>query len=324
MRSAQVVVAIDCARIRANARAIRRRTGVELIAVVKADAYGLGAGEVAACLRGVADRLAVFSLAEAQAAGLWRRSGLPSIALGPPDGTPADYHGAHLRPAVSTVAEARRLRAARPIVCLDTGMRRFACPPSGLAAVLAAGAGDEVFTHAATLSQARALAAATRSLGVRRHAAASSLLATPAAWLDAVRPGLALYHDAVRVSVPLAEVRSGRAPIGYGGFRAARHGVVLAGYAHGLRAGWCLVGGVRRRIREVGMQSAYIELGHDGRPGDEVVLLGDGLTPAELARAWSARPHEVLIALCGAGERVYRHGRARAGPGRAPSRQERP
>jgi alanine racemase len=318
MRSAHVVVRIDCARIRANARAIRRRTGVELIAVVKADAYGLGAGAVAAALRRVADRLAVFSLAEAQAAGLWRASGLPIIALGPPDGLPAAYRRAHVRPAVSTVAAARRLRAARPIVCLDTGMRRFACPVSELAAVLAAGSSDEVFTHATTIAQARSLAVATRGLGVRRHAAASSLLATPAAWLDAVRPGLALYHDAVRVSVPLAEVGAGRAPIGYGGFSAARHGVVLAGYAHGLRAGWCLVAGVRRRIREVGMQSAYIELGTDGKPGDEVVLLGDGLTLVELAHAWSARPHEVLIALCGAGERVYRHGRTTAGSGRGP------
>src|SRR5271170_7739583 len=119
MRSAHVVVAIDCARIRANAQDIRRRTGVELIAVVKADAYGLGAGTVAAALRGVADRLAVFSLAEAQAAGLWRGSGLPIITLGPPDGEPAAYLRAHVRPAVSTVAEARRLRPARPLVCLD-------------------------------------------------------------------------------------------------------------------------------------------------------------------------------------------------------------
>jgi alanine racemase len=331
MRSAQVTVRIDCARIRANARAIRRRTGVELIAVVKADAYGLGAAAVAGALRGVAGRLAVFSLAEAQAAGLWRRSGLPILTFGPPDGTPAAYRRAHVRPAVSTVAEARRLRSARPIVCLDTGMQRFACPASALAAVLAAGASDEVFTHAATPAQARALAGATRGLGVRRHAAASSLLATPAAWLDAVRPGLALYHDAVRVSVPLAEVRRGRGPIGYGGFGAARHGVVLAGYAQGLRAGWCLVGGERRRIREVGMQSAYIELGQGGRPGDEVVLLGDGLTLAELAHAWSARPHEVLIALCGAGERIYHHGRAPAAPdwppagaGRARPGKERP
>jgi alanine racemase len=319
MRSAHVMVSTDCARIRANARAICRRTGVELIAVVKADAYGLGAGEVAGALRGVADRLAVFSLSEAQAAGLWRRSGLPIITLGPPDGAAAAYLRAHVRPAVSTVAQARRLRTTRPIVCLDTGMRRFACPVSELAAVLAAGSCDEVFTHAATRSQARALDTATRTLGVRRHAAASSLIATPAALLDAVRPGLALYHDAVRVSVPLAEVRAVRAAIGYGGFRTARHGVVLAGYAHGLRVGWCLVAGQRRRIREVGMQSAYIELGQAGAPGDEVVLLGDGLTLAELARAWSARPHEVLIALCGAGERVYRHGRETAGPGRAPA-----
>jgi len=309
MRSAQVVVAVDGARIRSNAQDIRRRTGVELIAVVKADAYGLGAGEVAAALRGVADPLAVFSLAEAQAADLWQRSGLPIITLGPPAGAPADYLRAHVRPAVSTVAEARRLRTARPLVCLDTGMRRFACQPAELAAVVAAGACDEVFTHAATPAQARALTAATRTLGVRRHAAASSLLATRSALLDAVRPGLALYHDAVRVSVPLAEVRAVRGAIGYGGFHAARHGVVLAGYAHGLRAGWCLVGGERRRILEVGMQSAYIELGRHGAPGDDVVLLGDGLAVDELALAWSARPHEVLIALCGAGERVYHDGR---------------
>ena len=318
MRSAQVTVRIDCARIRDNAHDIRRRTGVELIAVVKADAYGLGAGEVAAALRGAASRLAVFNLAEAQEAELWRRSRLPIITFGPADGSPAAYRRAHVRPAVATVAAARRLRAARPLACLDTGMRRFACPPGQLAAVLAAGSIDEVFTHAASVSQARALKAATQGLKVRRHAAASSLLGTPAAWLDAVRPGLALYQDAVRVSVPLAEVGAVHAGIGYGGFHTPRHGVVLAGYAHGLRAGWCQLNGNRRRILEVGMQSAYLEVGAGDAPGDEVILLGEGVTLDDQAAAWSARPHEVLIALCGAGERVYRRATANADAERLP------
>ena len=306
MRSSQVIVAVDLPRIRANAQAIREATQVAIIAVVKADAYGLGAAEVARAVAGVVDGLAVFSLAEAQAADLWQASRMDILAMGPPDGPPEAYRKAHVRPAVSTVHQARRYRHLHPAVCVDTGMRRFACPLDQVAAVVAAGDSAEAFTHAVVPAHARRLLKATRRLDVKRHAAASSLVGVPEAHLDAVRPGFLLYRGAVRVSAPLVAAAAVPGRIGYSGFRSPRHGIILAGYAHGLRVGWCLVNGHRRRIREIGMQTAYLDVGDDDAVGDDVVLLGDGLSEEELAGDWGARPHEVLITLSGAGERVYR------------------
>jgi alanine racemase len=141
------------------------------------------------------------------------------------------------------------------------------------------------------------------------HAAGTALLEEPDAWLDAVRPGLALYHDAVRVAAPLVEARDAAGPAGYGGFfpSTGRLGVIIGGYSDGMRAGaTCLVNGQRRLIPEVGMQSAFVELGAGDTVGDEVVLLGDGITVQDVATAWGTSPHEMLYRLSRIGDRVYR------------------
>jgi alanine racemase len=142
---------------------------------------------------------------------------------------------------------------------------------------------------------------------LRLHAAGTALLDDPAARFDAVRPGLALYRGAARVATRLVEARDARGPAGYSGFVSptARHGVILAGYSNGIRAGVCHVNGARRQILEVGMQSAFVELGPDDQVGDEVVLLGDGLGEDDVAAAWLVSPQEALVRLCGAGERQY-------------------
>jgi alanine racemase len=114
-----------------------------------------------------------------------------------------------------------------------------------------------------------------------------------------------MYRGAVRVATRLVEVRDGRGPAGYGGFVVERHGVVLCGYANGLRKGPCWVNGQRRRIIEVGMQSAYVEVGREDRVGDEVVLLGEGVSIEDVAEAWGTVPHEVLLALTASGQRQY-------------------
>jgi alanine racemase len=140
---------------------------------------------------------------------------------------------------------------------------------------------------------------------LRLHAAGSSLLDAPQARFDAVRPGLALYRGAVHVSAPLIEVHTTRGPAGYSGFTAPHHGVILAGYSHGLRAGPCLINGRRSRILEVGMQSAFIEISDKDRPGDPITLLGDSLTEQAIATEWKTSPHEVLTRMCGMGQREY-------------------
>ena len=81
-RDVPVQVVVDLARVRANAVEIRRRVGVDVLAVVKADAYGLGAARVVAAIADLVAGFCVFSLAEALAADLWRIGHKPILAFG--------------------------------------------------------------------------------------------------------------------------------------------------------------------------------------------------------------------------------------------------
>src|SRR5260370_22446647 len=103
-RSPHVVVSIDLRRVRANVQEIVRTTGVPLIAVIKADAYGLGMAEMAPAIRDLVGTFCVFSLQEAAESRLWERTARPAIAVGPPSTlNPDDYLSLHVRPTVSTV-----------------------------------------------------------------------------------------------------------------------------------------------------------------------------------------------------------------------------
>lgn len=304
--SRHVRVLVDLARIARNAQAIRRSTGVALIAIIKADAYGLGADRVAPALADVVDEFAVFSAEEAKTIDLWNRTGKPALAIGPPQwDEAAEYRSHHLRPAVSNVEQARKLKSAFPVLCLDTGQQRFACPIDQADKVLREGDINEAFTHASRIDQVRMFKDALGGKVSRLHAAGSSLLHDPAAWLDAVRPGLALYRGAVRVMARLIETHRGTGPAGYSGFVAPHHGVILAGYSNGLHPGPCLVNGRPSRILEVGMQSAFVQTDPADKVGDEVTLLGDTLTEDAIGTAWNCGPHEALLRLASAGIREY-------------------
>jgi alanine racemase len=137
------------------------------------------------------------------------------------------------------------------------------------------------------------------------HAAATSLLDDAQTWLGAVRPGLALYRGAVRVTTKLLEVRQATRPIGYGGVPAKRVGVVLVGYANGLRPAPVMINGRRQEILEVGMNSAFVSVDETDGVGEEVVLLGDGLSEAVLGERLAARGQEVLCRYCELGSRRY-------------------
>lgn len=306
MQSAHVNVKIDLGRVRENVASIAGRCGVDVIAVVKSDGYGLGTRRVAEAIEDLVAGFCVFSVKEAVAATLWEVGRKPTLSLGPSEDVDAgEMAAAGVRPAVWTVEEARRLRQARPVLCVDTGMQRFACPRADVEAVISAGEIDEAFTHATRIEHVELLKSIAGGMGLRLHAAASSLLDEPAARLDAVRPGLAIYRGAARVSGRLAEVRDSGRPAGYTGFIADRFGVILCGYSQGLRRGPCVVNGRRQRVLEIGMQSAFVELAPGDRRGDEVVLLGEGLTEAEVASAWECSEQQVLGILTNAGIRSY-------------------
>jgi alanine racemase len=308
MAISHVAVTVDLGRVRQNARAVAARVGVPVWATIKADAYGLGAAQVAAALKDVVAGFCVFALEEAEAIDLWGLTGKPAITLGPPATLePARWLTAHVRPAVSTAEEARQLAGASPLLCVDTGMQRFACPPGEVMAALDAGTVREAFTHATRLEHVERLRQVTAGRPVKLHAAATALLEEPEAWLDGVRPGLALYRGAVRTSATLADVRQSRGPIGYGGWQSegGHHGVILAGYSNGLRPGPVSINGRRQRITEIGMQSAYVTLDAGDGLGDEVVLLGEEIGEADVAFAWQATPHQALLVMAEMGPRAY-------------------
>lgn len=304
--SPNVTVRINLARIRQNLQAIKMQTGVPVYAVVKADAYGLGAVKVAEAIKEITDGFCVFRLQEAIDAQLWQRTKKRIIALGPPETLdPRKYIDNGVTPAATTVEQATALRAAKPMLCVDTGMQRFACPPEQVHAVLAAGDIHEAFTHGTRVEHVDKIKKAIGRSDVKLHAAASALLHEPAAYLDLVRPGAALYHGAIHVAAPLVEVHESNGPAGYTGFVAPRHGVILAGYSNGLRTGTCSINGQTRKILEVGMQSAFVETVETDRVGDEVVLLGEANPETTIAEHWRSSSQEVVVALASAGSKVY-------------------
>jgi len=305
--SPSVSVRVDLSVVRANAREIAALVGVPVLAVIKADAYGLGAAEVARAIHDIVGGFVVFSLDEAVAARLSDFPDLPVLALGPPPPhADVELHiRQHVRPAVWSAEQACTLRRARPVLSVDTGMQRFACPADQVSAALSAGQCDQAFTHAIRIEHVHRLLQHVGNRGLFLHAAASSLLGMPEARLDAVRPGLAMYRSAVRVSTRLVAARDSNSPAGYSGFLVPRHGVILCGYSHGLPAGPCIINGTRRRILETGMQTSFVELGPADHEGDEVVLLGDGLTESEIAAHWGTSPQQVLVRMCQLGLASY-------------------
>jgi alanine racemase len=227
----QTVAHVDLGALAHNARVIQafmaaRRGGMApaLAGVVKADAYGHGAAEVARALVGAG--ASVLACADVDEAVGLRKAGLTApilvfgaFSLGDLDA----IFDARLTPTVSSPTAARRLQeaAARRSVRLgyhlgiDTGMHRLGLRHDNLhrtaPEVLAAPnlMLEGVYTHFATadepgselfVRQRRNFDAANATLaglGVRgyvRHAAnGAALLAEPSTWFDLVRPGLLIY-----------------------------------------------------------------------------------------------------------------------------------
>jgi alanine racemase len=222
-------VEVDLDAIAHNVRSIKNYVGskVELIAVVKANAYGHGAVPVAhTVLQNGATRLAIYRLTE----GIeLRQAGLtaPILILGYtlPSEAEAVVHW-NLTPTVNEHAQAQALSAAAarhgkrlPIhVKVDTGLGRFGLLPEEVVpfcqAVVALpwlelegfythfavadepGESSQAYTHHQLdvyLAALGTLVAHGITVPLRHTAHSAALLKLPASHLDAVRPGIALY-----------------------------------------------------------------------------------------------------------------------------------
>ncbi len=216
------IVEVDLDAIRHNVRALKP-DDAELMAVVKADAYGHGAVAVSrAVLEAGATWLGVALVEEGLAL---RAAGIdaPVLTLSEfPPGSEEEAVAANLTPSLYTRAGLERLAAAAAAagrsvsvhVKVDTGMHRVGLyPPEGLVDFCRdlQGAGlivEGIWTHfasaeedaATTLDQLRlflgllrdCLAADIRPRYVHASNSAGTLL-LPEAHLDLVRPGLAVY-----------------------------------------------------------------------------------------------------------------------------------
>jgi alanine racemase len=241
---------------------------VETAAVVKADAYGLGAARVAPALAAVGARSFFVALAE-EGAALRRILGSgPSIYVF--SGLLAgdrDLVAAHdLVPCLNSpaqVANFLRELPGRPFALqLDSGMNRLGLEPAELAAVAAALEGLApvlVMSHLACADepehpQNAGQLAAFREMLPALPEAPASLAATGGVLLGVgyhfamTRPGIGLYgglpfaeaRPVVRLALPVIQVREvapGEA-VGYGASWVARErrriATVAAGYADGL------------------------------------------------------------------------------------------
>lgn len=205
-------VEVDLAAVVANARALAERTGVRLVPVVKADAYGLGAVAVARALEAVDPwGYGVATVDEALAlrgAGITR----PILVFMPP--SPAmysRYHEHRLRPTLVAADDLAAWTAAGggPYhVEVDTGMGRTGIPwtdAASLARHVAAPDFEGAFMQfhsaerdeVATAEQYRRFEAALGAVGRRPplvHVANSAGAMYGKTYAcDAVRPGLYLY-----------------------------------------------------------------------------------------------------------------------------------
>ena len=300
-------ITIDLGAIRHNARRLLDAlAGAELWAVVKADGYGHGAGDVArASLEAGASVLCVATVAE----GLELRRGLPGariLVMGPAE--PREVAQAR-EAGLELVVSGGEIPEGVPVhLKLDTGMGRWGLaeltePPAGVVGLmshLATADSDPGFA----LRQVERFRQATEPYAhLTRHVANSAAaLRLPAARFDAARCGIALYgispfgtdpaEDGLRPALSwrsrLAQVRllQPGESTGYGRrFVAERPtwiGIVPVGYADGFRRSLTgtevLVEGERRRVvGTVSMDACAVELDRELPVGATVTIVGDGL-----------------------------------------------
>jgi alanine racemase len=323
-------ITIDLGALRRNATTLSRAASpAELWAVVKADAYGHGALDVApAALAAGASALCVATAGE----GAALRHHVPEariIVLGPlAAGEAALARESRLEVAVSSPDVPDDL----PLhIKVDTGMGRWGLDADGLGEIDPARV-IGVMSHFATADEAddafaraqleRFHAVADRFPGAVRHVANSAAtLRMPEARLDAVRCGIALYglspfgrdpsEDGLepvlswRSSIALVKMLQPGESTGYGrrfvAERATRIGIAPVGYGDGFRRGLTgtdvIVGGRRRPvIGTISMDAFAVELS-DGEPGDPVTLIGDGLLAEEHARRLRTINYEITCGI---------------------------
>ncbi len=343
----QATLTIDLSAIIANWRALDALSGpnVETAAVIKADAYGLGAATVGPAL--AAAGVKRFFVAQAEEAVALR------AALGPApeiynfsgymqgDDAAITEHG--MIPVLNSAEQVKafsKTHAGRPCgVQLDTGMNRLgmeALEAASVALDIAALKPDLVMSHLACADEPAhpmnaAQLAAFNAMSFAMTAPRKALSATGGILLGApfhfslTRPGIGLYGGApftdarpvVELSLPVVQVRDllpGEA-VGYGATwvatRPSRIATVSGGYADGiLRAakGFSLYAGTTPCpvVGRISMDLITVDVTGLKRVPDSLSLLNATQTVDVLAEAAGTIGYEILTSLSGRYKRIYK------------------
>jgi alanine racemase len=329
-------VTIDLGAVRRNAtRLLEALDGAALWAVVKADAYGHGAGEVGkAALEAGAAALCVSTVGE----GAALRSNLPQariLVMGPcPEGDLERVRRAGLELAVSEPP----FPVDVPVhLKLDTGMGRFGmvdvpAPPPNAVALMSHFATADSDPAFAERQLERFREAADSMPQLEAHMANSAAaLRLPGSRFSAARCGIALYglspfgtDPAEDGLAPVLTWRSELAQVkllevglstGYGRRFVAEQptwvGVVPVGYADGFRRDLSgtevLVEGERRCVvGTVSMDSFAVELPGQLPRGTPVTIVGDGVLAEEHARVAGTINYELTTGVRHSPERTQR------------------
>ena len=335
-------VEVSLSRIKANAAAVRRIIGDrrEIIAVVKADAYGHGAPPVAEALRacGVTS-FATATLAEALELREVVLDSRILVMMGCSEGEERAFRGSSL---TASVFQPGKLPTGVSVeLKIDSGMGRMGIPLDKARPAIEA-AGEQlvgVFSHFASAEsdeefsrrQLAAFLEQVEGVKCRRHMANSAGLRYPEALLDAVRPGLALYgippcpevsglQPALAWKTKILDVRALQPgdTVGYGRTftvsRPSRIAVLPVGYADGYKRRLSNVGQVKIDGRlapvvgNISMDFTTVDVTDlpDVAPGDVATLieadLKSPISAAAMARLLGTVPYEVLTSI---GARVH-------------------
>jgi alanine racemase len=321
-------ITIDLGALRRNIRTlVRALDGAELWAVVKADAYGHGAVDVAAAALGSgATALCVATVPEGLALAREFRDAR-ILVMGP---TSSSREIAHARDAglELAVSDNEIPEGVRVHLKLDTGMGRYGSarlpdlPANvvGLMTHLATADTDETFAHE---QLERFLTATAEHESLTRHAANSAAaLRIPEARLDAARCGIAIYGLSPFGTDPagdglepvlswhsyLAQVKQlppGEST-GYGRRFVAEEptwiGLVPVGYGDGFRRDLTgtqvrVAGELRPAVGTVSMDSFAVTLDRELPVGTPVVLIGQGLLAETHAQVAGTINYELVCGI---------------------------
>lgn len=339
------VLDIDLGALVANWRALGRLAGPGVVngAVVKADAYGLGAGPVAVALARAGAREFFVAIAEEGAAVRQALGPGPRISVfaGHMAGDAGLLASAGLTPMLNSPEQFARHREALPAheygLQLDSGMARLGIMGTdwpGLREAALAGPAVMLMSHLACADEPghpmnKAQLAAFRAMTEgstlpRSLSATGGILLGSDYHFDILRPGIGLFGaeafagsaPVAHLSLPVIQIRdvAKGEPVGYGcawrAPRPSRIAVVSAGYADGIFRAM----GAKLRLwagdrpcplaGRVSMDMLSVDVTDLAEAPEWLDLLGPHQTVSDLAAMAGTISYEVLTAL---GARYARH-----------------